>query len=236
LPGSQGQRSGPSSGVLNPRELAIVGLVELENARETMRRLRRQLGPGIVASKLEQVIGSVEVVRANGLSKIERPAKICSGLLDPNTPHCAGKRAIGTNGSGGRPPPSRCRRPTSRSIPATSCSSPTTGGWSTSASPASLKRALGASRRSGRTGRCLRCRREPRGRRGCRGPRSGARPRWCCVDLPQLRADQPAHQPLVAAYAKPWPGRIAVWRSARRGRVRARHHLRHASADRPARR
>ncbi len=34
------------------------------------------------------------------------------------------------------------------------------------------------------------------------------------VDLPQLREDQPAHRPMVAAHAKPWPGEIAVYRSA----------------------
>ena len=34
------------------------------------------------------------------------------------------------------------------------------------------------------------------------------------LDLPQLREDQPAHRPLVAAHAKPWPGEIAVYRSA----------------------
>jgi len=34
------------------------------------------------------------------------------------------------------------------------------------------------------------------------------------MDLPQLREDQPAHHPLIAAHAKPWPGEIAVYRSA----------------------
>jgi hypothetical protein len=34
------------------------------------------------------------------------------------------------------------------------------------------------------------------------------------LDLPQLREDQPAHRPLVAAHAKPWPGEIAIYRSA----------------------
>ncbi|WP_050528385.1 baseplate multidomain protein megatron [Pseudorhodobacter aquimaris] len=34
------------------------------------------------------------------------------------------------------------------------------------------------------------------------------------MDLPQLREDQPAHRPLIAAHAKPWPGEIAVYRSA----------------------
>lgn len=33
------------------------------------------------------------------------------------------------------------------------------------------------------------------------------------LDLPQLREDQPAHRPLVAAHAKPWPGEMAVFRS-----------------------
>jgi hypothetical protein len=35
------------------------------------------------------------------------------------------------------------------------------------------------------------------------------------MDLPQLTEDQPAHQPLVAAHAQPWPGEMAVWRSPR---------------------
>jgi hypothetical protein len=34
------------------------------------------------------------------------------------------------------------------------------------------------------------------------------------LDLPQLREDQPAHHPLIASHAKPWPGEIAVYRSA----------------------
>ncbi len=34
------------------------------------------------------------------------------------------------------------------------------------------------------------------------------------MDLPQLREDHTAHQPLIAAHAKPWPGRMAVFRSA----------------------
>ncbi|SEN64057.1 Putative phage tail protein [Loktanella fryxellensis] len=34
------------------------------------------------------------------------------------------------------------------------------------------------------------------------------------MDLPRLREDQPAHRPMVAAHAKPWPGEIAVYRSA----------------------
>uniref|UniRef100_UPI004047B2A9 baseplate multidomain protein megatron n=1 Tax=Yoonia sp. TaxID=2212373 RepID=UPI004047B2A9 len=34
------------------------------------------------------------------------------------------------------------------------------------------------------------------------------------MDLPQLREDQPAHRPLIAAHAKPWPGEMAVYRSA----------------------
>ena len=33
------------------------------------------------------------------------------------------------------------------------------------------------------------------------------------LDLPQLRESVPAHQPLAAVYAVPWPGRVAVWRS-----------------------
>jgi hypothetical protein len=34
------------------------------------------------------------------------------------------------------------------------------------------------------------------------------------LDLPQLREDQPAHRPFVAAQAMPWPGELAVYRSA----------------------
>jgi hypothetical protein len=34
------------------------------------------------------------------------------------------------------------------------------------------------------------------------------------LDLPQLREDQPAHRPFAVAHAKPWPGEIAVYRSA----------------------
>jgi hypothetical protein len=33
------------------------------------------------------------------------------------------------------------------------------------------------------------------------------------LGLPQLRESVPAHQPLVAVYTVPWPGRVAVWRS-----------------------
>ena len=34
------------------------------------------------------------------------------------------------------------------------------------------------------------------------------------LDLPQLREDQPAHRPVIAGHAKPWPGEMAVYRSA----------------------
>nr|WP_240769110.1 glycoside hydrolase/phage tail family protein [Paracoccus liaowanqingii] len=34
------------------------------------------------------------------------------------------------------------------------------------------------------------------------------------LDLPQLSEDQPAHRPTVAAHAVPWPGEMAVFRSA----------------------
>jgi hypothetical protein len=33
------------------------------------------------------------------------------------------------------------------------------------------------------------------------------------LDLPQLRESVPAHHPLVAVHAVPWPGRVAVWKS-----------------------
>ena len=38
-------------------------------------------------------------------------------------------------------------------------------------------------------------------------------PEVILLDLPQLRDDIPAHQPLIAATAKPWPGALAVYRS-----------------------
>jgi hypothetical protein len=53
----------------------------------------------------------------------------------------------------------------------------------------------------------------PRPVRLPRPPVWGA-PEVVLMDLPQLSAEQPAHAPLVAAHARPWPGRIAVWRSA----------------------
>ena len=34
------------------------------------------------------------------------------------------------------------------------------------------------------------------------------------LDLPQLRDDQPAYRPFIAAHANPWPGEMAVFRSA----------------------
>jgi hypothetical protein len=34
------------------------------------------------------------------------------------------------------------------------------------------------------------------------------------MDLPQLSERVPAHQPRIAAHAQPWPGTMAVWRSA----------------------
>lgn len=38
-------------------------------------------------------------------------------------------------------------------------------------------------------------------------------PEVVILDLPQLRDDIPAHQPLIAATAKPWPGALAVYLS-----------------------
>jgi hypothetical protein len=38
-------------------------------------------------------------------------------------------------------------------------------------------------------------------------------PQVVMLDLPQISEDQPAHRPLIAAHAKPWPGEIAVFRS-----------------------
>jgi hypothetical protein len=38
-------------------------------------------------------------------------------------------------------------------------------------------------------------------------------PELILLDLPQLAEDQPAHRPLVAAHAIPWPGEMAVFRS-----------------------
>jgi len=39
-------------------------------------------------------------------------------------------------------------------------------------------------------------------------------PEVVMLDLPQISEDQPAHRPLIAAHASPWPGEIAVFRSA----------------------
>ena len=39
-------------------------------------------------------------------------------------------------------------------------------------------------------------------------------PEIMLLDLPQLAEDQPAHRPFVAAHAQPWPGAMAVFRSA----------------------
>jgi hypothetical protein len=38
-------------------------------------------------------------------------------------------------------------------------------------------------------------------------------PAVAILDLPQLRESMPAHQPLAAVHAVPWPGRIAAWTS-----------------------
>jgi hypothetical protein len=38
-------------------------------------------------------------------------------------------------------------------------------------------------------------------------------PEVVMLDLPQIGEDQPAHRPLIAAHASPWPGEIAVFRS-----------------------
>ena len=39
-------------------------------------------------------------------------------------------------------------------------------------------------------------------------------PEVVMLDLPQISEDQPAHRPLIAIHASPWPGEIAVFRSA----------------------
>jgi hypothetical protein len=52
----------------------------------------------------------------------------------------------------------------------------------------------------------------PRAVRLPRPPVWGA-PEVVLLDLPQLSAEQPAHRPLIAAHARPWPGAMAVWRS-----------------------
>ncbi len=39
-------------------------------------------------------------------------------------------------------------------------------------------------------------------------------PEVALLDLPQISEDVAAHRPLIAAHAAPWPGEIAVWRSA----------------------
>ncbi len=38
-------------------------------------------------------------------------------------------------------------------------------------------------------------------------------PNVVLLDLPQLSEDQPAHRPMIAAHAVPWPGEMAVFRS-----------------------
>ena len=56
---------------------------------------------------------------------------------------------------------------------------------------------------------------------GGSGPARGAQParalsfgkaELLCLDLPLLRGDEPAHEGWVAAFAKPWPGRLALLR------------------------
>ena len=42
-------------------------------------------------------------------------------------------------------------------------------------------------------------------------------PEVVLLDLPQLSEDHPAHRPLIAAHANPWPGTLAVFRSASSG-------------------
>ena len=54
---------------------------------------------------------------------------------------------------------------------------------------------------------------EPRPAAPSQLPVFGA-PEVVFLDLPQLTDDHVAHRPLIAAYAKPWPGAMAVWRSA----------------------
>ncbi|MCC1492719.1 glycoside hydrolase/phage tail family protein [Cognatishimia sp. F0-27] len=44
-------------------------------------------------------------------------------------------------------------------------------------------------------------------------PTSYGTPIVVLMDLPQLTEDVPAHRPMVAAFAKPWPGQLAVMRS-----------------------
>ena len=58
------------------------------------------------------------------------------------------------------------------------------------------------------------CRPAIRARPRCRRPVVFGAPDVVLLDLPQLREDQPAHRPMVAAHAKPWPGEMAVFRSA----------------------
>ena len=45
-------------------------------------------------------------------------------------------------------------------------------------------------------------------------------PAVAILDLPQLREGMPAHQPLAAVHAVPWPGRVAAWTQPGRGRLR----------------
>jgi hypothetical protein len=76
------------------------------------------------------------------------------------------------------------------------------------------RRRRGARHRGGAPGpRGLR----PAARRSPRGVADAAvvfgAPDAVLMDLPQLTEDQPAHRPLIAAHAVPWPGEMAVFRS-----------------------
>ena len=51
------------------------------------------------------------------------------------------------------------------------------------------------------------------------------------LDLPQLTEDHVAHRPLIAAHARPWPGRMAVFRSPDQEWVRPADHIQRPGAD-----
>jgi hypothetical protein len=108
---------------------------------------------------------------------------------------------------------SACRPRGWRSIRPTSSGSLMTGGWSRCGSSPSRMPRLAGSKRCARIAKPTIC------RPAIPAPSSltqavvfGA-PDAVLMDLPQLTEDQPAHRPLVAAHAVPWPGEMAVFRS-----------------------
>ena len=75
------------------------------------------------------------------------------------------------------------------------------------------RRGAEASRRSSTIARSTICRPARRAPPTSAAPSSSATTTAVFMNLPRLREDIPAHLPLLAAWAKPWPGRVAVYRS-----------------------